>query len=98
MEQQEEKLLDELWEADGRAKEEQEVQRVRRQQERNKLHLDFIRSQMEAAEQRRRQHKDLREEEAELMVCTPKHTRKHKQLLMSLMFRAPAVPTIFNLP
>lgn len=70
LQEQEEKMFDELWEADQRAKEEREAQRVWRQQQRNAEQLDFIKSQMEAAEQQRQQHKELREEEARLMVCT----------------------------
>lgn len=62
-------MFDELWEADRRAKEERETQRVQRQQTRNLQQLDFIRSQMEAAEQQRQKHRELREEEASLMVC-----------------------------
>lgn len=62
-------MFDELWEADRRAKEERETQRVQRQQTRNLQQLDFIRSQMEAAEQQTQKQRELREEEASLMVC-----------------------------
>ncbi|KAI3361903.1 hypothetical protein L3Q82_002222 [Scortum barcoo] len=68
LQQQEEKMFDELWEADRRAKEERETQRVQRQQERNLRQLDVIRSQMEAAEQQRQKQRELREEEAALML------------------------------
>lgn len=78
LQQQEEKMFDELWEADRRAKEEGEAQRAQRQQQRNMEQLDFIKSQMEAAEQQRRQHKELREEEARLTVCT--HFYIHTEL------------------
>lgn len=66
--QQEERVFAELWEADRRAKEEREVQRVQRQQERNMEQLTVIKSQMEAAEQQRQDLKRLKEEEARLMV------------------------------
>lgn len=66
--QQEERVFAELWEADRRAKEEREAQRVQRQQERNMEQLTIIKSQMEAAEQQRQDLKRLKEEEARLMV------------------------------
>lgn len=66
--QEEERAFAELWEADRLAKEEKEVQKVQRQQERNMEQLIVIKSQMEAAEQQRQDLKRLKEEEARLMV------------------------------
>lgn len=72
--QREEKVFDELWEADRRAKEKREEQRVQRQQQRDMQQLDVIRRQMEEAEQQRQQQRQLRDDEAELMVCTHTYT------------------------
>uniref|UniRef100_A0A7N6F6Y9 Cilia- and flagella-associated protein 53 n=1 Tax=Anabas testudineus TaxID=64144 RepID=A0A7N6F6Y9_ANATE len=67
--QQEEKLFDELWDSDRRAKEERERQREQRQEQRNKEQLDVLKSQVEAAKLRRQKEKELREEDAHLLVC-----------------------------
>lgn len=68
LQQEEKKIFDDLWEADWRAKEEREAQRVQREQQKNMQQLGFIKEQMEAEEQRRQEQKELAEEEARLMV------------------------------
>lgn len=65
----EERLFSELWAGDRQAKEEQESARVQTRQQRNQEQRDFLRKQMEAAEQQRKQQRELRQEEAQLLVC-----------------------------
>ena len=65
---EEDQLFCELWEADRRAKEEREGQRERGQQQKNEEQLNFLKVQMEAAEQQRQKDKELRKEEARRMV------------------------------
>uniref|UniRef100_A0A7N6B1Y0 Trichohyalin-plectin-homology domain-containing protein n=1 Tax=Anabas testudineus TaxID=64144 RepID=A0A7N6B1Y0_ANATE len=72
--QQEEKLFDELWDSDRRAKEERERQREQRQEQRNKEQLDVLKSQVEAAKLRRQKEKELREEDAHLLVSAAAET------------------------
>ncbi|XP_032366390.1 cilia- and flagella-associated protein 53 isoform X2 [Etheostoma spectabile] len=67
LQQQEDQLFAELWEADRRAKDLKAAQDTQQRQDRNLETRDAIRTQMEAAEQQRRRHKELREEEAALM-------------------------------
>lgn len=67
--QDEEKLFAELWEADRQAKEERESQQLQRQQHKNMEQMDLLRTQIETAEQQRQQAKQLKEEEARLLVC-----------------------------
>lgn len=69
-EQREDRMFHEMWEADVRAKEEREAQRVREQRQRDMEQLGTLTSQMEAAEQQRRQLKELKEENSRLRVCT----------------------------
>lgn len=66
-------MVHELLESDRRAKEEHEAQVVQRRRQRDLQQLDFIRTQMEEAEQQRQQLRQLREEEAALMVSTELH-------------------------
>lgn len=68
LKQEEKKIFDDLWEADWRAKEEREAQRVQKEQQKNMQQLGFIKEQMEAQEKRRREQKKLADEEARLMV------------------------------
>lgn len=69
-EQQEDRMFHEMWEADVRAKEEQEAQRVQGQRQRDMEQLDILTSQMEAAQQQRQKLKELKEENGCLRVCT----------------------------
>lgn len=68
LQQEEEMLFAQLWEGDRRAKEQRENLQVQRQRENNLQQLAFLRSQMEAAEQQRLQAKQLKDEEAQLLV------------------------------
>ncbi|XP_062268352.1 cilia- and flagella-associated protein 53 [Platichthys flesus] len=65
--QEEEELFDELWEADRRAKDEQEQQRAEIQRLRNMEQLIGLHTQVEEVELRRRTEKEQKEEEARLM-------------------------------
>lgn len=69
-EQQEDRMFHEMWEADVRAKEEREAQRVQGQRQRDMEQLDILTSQMEAAQQQRQKLKELKEENGSLRVCT----------------------------
>lgn len=69
LQQQEDEIFHEMWEADWRVKEEQEAQRLQRQQQANMEQLGCLKSQMEAAEQQRQELIRLKEENAKLMVC-----------------------------
>jgi len=68
--QQEERLFQQLWEADRRAKDKQESLRLQRRRQGDAEQLHFLRSQMEEAERQRQQETELREEEARLLVCS----------------------------
>lgn len=69
-EQQKDRMFHEMWEADVRAKEEREAQRVQEQHQRDMEQLDILTSQMEAAQQQRQKLKELKEENGSLRVCT----------------------------
>lgn len=69
-EQQEDKMFQEMWEADVQAKDEREARRVREQHQRDMEQLAVLTSQMEAAEQQRRELKELKEEHSRLRVCS----------------------------
>ncbi|KAL7376352.1 hypothetical protein ABVT39_006338 [Epinephelus coioides] len=79
LQQQEERMFDELWEADRRAKVDRETERAQRQQQRNRKQLDVIRSQMEEAEQQRQRSRELRAEEAALMLQQQQMQRLQQQ-------------------
>ncbi|XP_069016527.1 cilia- and flagella-associated protein 53 [Embiotoca jacksoni] len=66
--QQEEELFEELWEADRRAKEQRESLRAERQREETEEQLSYLRRQMDATEQQREEQKELKLEEARLML------------------------------
>lgn len=66
--EEEEQLFAQLWESDRQAKEEREGQDAQRQRQSNLQQLVYLRVQMEAAEQQREQAKQLKEEEALLLV------------------------------
>ncbi|XP_068609279.1 cilia- and flagella-associated protein 53 [Brachionichthys hirsutus] len=76
---QEERMFDELWEADWRAKEEREAQRAEGRQQRNLQQLDSIRNQMEAGEEERRRQQKLREEESKLRLQQQETWRLQQQ-------------------
>ncbi|XP_047185417.1 cilia- and flagella-associated protein 53 isoform X4 [Scophthalmus maximus] len=65
---EEERLFQELWEADGRAKQDRERQREEAQQRGNTEQLSVLRTQVEEAERRRLTEKELKEEEDRLML------------------------------
>lgn len=87
--QQEERMFAELWEADRRAKEEREAQRLQRQQERTMEQLTVIKSQMEAAEEQRQELKRLKEEEARLMVLHVAASTQMQMFEMVVRFLLP---------
>lgn len=66
--QEEEMLFAQLWEGDRLAKEQRENLQAQRQRENNLQQLAFLRIQMEAAEQQRLKAKQLKDEEAQLLV------------------------------
>ncbi|XP_035523310.1 cilia- and flagella-associated protein 53 [Morone saxatilis] len=68
LQQREDETFDRLWEADRRAKEQREAERVQRKQQSDRQQLDFIRTQIDTAEQQRQQQRQLRQEEATLML------------------------------
>ncbi|XP_053730021.1 cilia- and flagella-associated protein 53-like isoform X1 [Synchiropus splendidus] len=65
---QEDDMFNRLWAADGRAKEERERQRVQKEQERGEELMKELKMQMEASEEQRRRDRELKEEEAHLLV------------------------------
>ncbi|KAM3874202.1 cilia- and flagella-associated protein 53 [Diretmus argenteus] len=65
--QEEDRLFDELWDADRQAKEERESQEEQRQQQSDMEQLGYLRAQMKAAEEQRQQAKQLKDEEAQLL-------------------------------
>lgn len=69
-ERREDRLFHQMWEADVRAKEEREAERVQGQRQRDMEQLDALMRQMEAAQQQRQRLKDLKEENGSLRVCT----------------------------
>lgn len=68
MQQDEDRMFDKLWESDRLAKEERENQELQRQRQNNLQQVAFLQAQMETAEQQRIRAKQLKEEEAELLV------------------------------
>ncbi|XP_076019756.1 cilia- and flagella-associated protein 53 [Genypterus blacodes] len=67
LQQYEEKVFAELWQADWQAKEERESQQLQQQQHKNMEQQDLLRTQIETAEGQRQQDKQLKEEEAQLL-------------------------------
>ncbi|XP_054613259.1 cilia- and flagella-associated protein 53 [Dunckerocampus dactyliophorus] len=65
LQKQEEDMFQQLWEADARAKEDRERQRVEHQHQSNVAQMDGLRQQMAAVEERRRQMKLQRDEDAQ---------------------------------
>ncbi|KAM8854161.1 cilia- and flagella-associated protein 53-like isoform 2-T3 [Synchiropus picturatus] len=63
----EDEMFNQLWAADGRAKEERERQRVQKEQERGEELMKELKMQMEASEEQRRRDRVLKEEEAHLL-------------------------------
>ena len=68
--EEEEKLFAELWEGDRLAKEERESRDAVKQRRMNLQQVEYLRVQMEAVEQQRGQDRQLKEEEAQLLVRT----------------------------
>lgn len=68
LQQEEEMLFVRLWEEDRLAKEHRENLQAQRHRENNLQHLAFLRIQMEAKEQQKLQAKQLKDEEAQLLV------------------------------
>lgn len=99
LQQEEEMLFAQLWEGDRLAKEQRENLRAQRRRENNLEQLSFLRTQMEAAEQQRLQAKQLKEEEAQLLVhcywktvnfgvvtVPPCHIRPHNTTISLIVF------------
>lgn len=68
LQQEKEMMFAQLWEADRLAKEQHENMQAQRQRESNLDQLASLRTQMEAAEQHRLHVKQLKDEEAQLLV------------------------------
>lgn len=68
LQQEEEMLFAQLWEGDRLAKEQRQNLQAQRQRENNLQQLAFLRSQMEAVAQQSLQAKQLKDEEAQLLV------------------------------
>lgn len=68
MQEEEERLFAQMWESDRLAKEERHNQEVQRQRENNLQQKTFLQAQMETAEQQRVRAKQLKQEEAQLLV------------------------------
>lgn len=68
LQQEEEMLFSQLWVGDRLAKEQRENLQAQRQRENNLQQLAFLQIQMEATEQQKLQAKQLKDEEAQLLV------------------------------
>lgn len=68
MQEEEDRLFAQMWESDRLAKEERHNQEVQRQRENNLQQKTFLQTQMEMAEQQRVRAKQLKQEEAHLLV------------------------------
>lgn len=68
MQEEEDRLFAQMWESDRLAKEERHNQEVQRQRENNLQQKTFLQTQMETAEQQRVRAKQLKQEEAQLLV------------------------------
>ncbi|KAM7392262.1 hypothetical protein PAMA_007400 [Pampus argenteus] len=77
--QHEEKLFNELWEADQWAKEERERQRVQRKQQRDAEQLEGLNAQRASAERQRQRDRELREKEAQLLLQQQEVQRLQEQ-------------------
>lgn len=67
-ERREDRMFHQMWEADARAKEEQEAKWMQGQRQRDMEQLDILTRQMEAAQQQRQKLKELKEENGSLRV------------------------------
>lgn len=70
MQQEEDRLFAQMWESDRLAKEERHNHEVQRQRENNLQQKAFLQAQMETTEQQRIQAKQLKQEEAQLLVMS----------------------------
>lgn len=68
MQQEEDRLFAQMWESDRQAKEERHNQEIQRQRENNLQQKTFLQTQIEMTEQQRIQAKQLKQEEAQLLV------------------------------
>lgn len=68
MQQEEDRLFTQMWESDRLAKEERHNQEVQRQKENNLQQKAFLQTQMEMVEEQRIRAKQLKQEEAQLLV------------------------------
>lgn len=68
MREEEDRLFAQMWESDRQAKEERHNQEIQRQRENNLQQKTFLQTQMETAEQQRVRAKQLKQEEAQLLV------------------------------
>lgn len=66
--QDEDRLFTQMWESDRLAKEERHNQEVQHQRENNLQQKEFLQAQMETTEQQRIRAKQLKQEEAQLLV------------------------------
>lgn len=68
MRQEEDRMFVQMWESDRLAKEERESRELQRKRQSNLEQVAFLQAQMETAEQQRIRAKQLKEEEAQLLV------------------------------
>ncbi len=68
MQQEEDRVFAQMWESDWLAKEERHNQEVQQQKENNLQQKEFLQTQMETTEQQRIRDKQLKQEEAQLLV------------------------------
>lgn len=68
MQQEEDRLFTQMWESDRLAKEERHNQKAQRQKENNLQQKAFLQTQMEMVEEQRIRAKQLKQEEAQLLV------------------------------
>ncbi|KAG7219023.1 hypothetical protein INR49_005923 [Caranx melampygus] len=78
---EEEQLLEQLWEADRREKEETERQKQLRKRQKNEEGVNILRIQMEEVQERRLRDKELKEEEAQLRAELREDQRRYRQYL-----------------
>lgn len=85
MKEEEDRLFAQMWESDRLAKEERHNQEVQRQRENNLQQKTFLQTQMETAEQQRVLAKQLKQEEAQLLVLIFQFNESISQIKLKLL-------------
>lgn len=87
MQHEEDRLFAQMWESDWLAKEERHNQEVQQQRENNLQQKEFLQTQMETTEQQRIRDKQLKQEEAQLLVLIILFNRMNQSNQITVIIR-----------